>query len=74
MLVATLARTASEHRQLAIDAAAALDFVKQGPRKQPILLSFAGNMTQNPVARLKGQAERSGAPFQQLSTNILACM
>ena len=32
MLVATLARTASEYRQLAIDAAAALDFVKQGPR------------------------------------------
>jgi hypothetical protein len=44
------------------------------PISQPILLSFAENMTQNRVARLKGQAERSGAPFQQLSTNILACM
>ncbi len=32
MLVATLARTASEYAQLAIDAAVALDFVKQGPR------------------------------------------
>jgi hypothetical protein len=32
VLLATLARTASEYRQLAIDAAVAFDFVKQGPR------------------------------------------